>query len=234
MESYTILLIEDDPGDVTLFREYLEQGSLKDSRVVTARTLEDGIDQLRNGDVLFDVVIVDLLLSGGAESPMAVLKRVVIEVPTLALIVLTGLDKPYLGRKCLRAGADEFIEKDYLSAKVLEREIPRTVERRRHAYLLQRLLARIRIDDDDEDLYKALNGRYVRNDLYEERSDGLKEGIRGNRKLIIAVLLILVAQFIAVVVRTEMLENRSVVSSSRPELVLPEDWKDADQVVGER
>lgn len=238
-ESYNILLVEDDPDDITLFIESVEESRLSGSQLVTARTLSDALDQLENGDILFDIVVIDLILPDCRDRPLRTLQKLVMQAPTLPIIVMTALDMPNLGRKCLRAGADEFLGKDLLSPEVIETAILHTIERRRHVYLLQKLLARIKIDGT-EDVFDRLNGRYPRKDVCDERVSGInssieanRNAIKGNRNLIIAVLLVLVVEFIAVVVRTEMLEKDRPGESARIEEVIPDQFWASETEPGE-
>ena len=54
-----ILIIEDNPGDVDLIKQYLKEGSIKEE-VIHAPTFFDGMDAIKNNEI--SLVLLDLSL----------------------------------------------------------------------------------------------------------------------------------------------------------------------------
>src|SRR4051812_22245759 len=83
--GYTLLLIEDDPGEALLVREYLT-GSDVAARLDVVSTLRGAL----NSDYRPDGVLLDLHLPDG--HGLDALRQVLNRWPQTAVLVLTGLD----------------------------------------------------------------------------------------------------------------------------------------------
>lgn len=123
-DRYHLLLVEDNPGDVDLVREYLmdveEQVSLE-----VSGELDDALDRL-DGDE-FTAILLDLNLpdSGGIET----LDRIVACDTSAPVIVLTGAEGDRIGLEAVAHGAADFLSKGELSGKLLLRSVRYAVER---------------------------------------------------------------------------------------------------------
>lgn len=81
-----VLLIEDNPGDARLMREYLADPAGALFALEHATTLADGLGRLAGGGI--DLVLLDLSLP---DSPMAeTFKRVHAAAPEVPIIVMSG------------------------------------------------------------------------------------------------------------------------------------------------
>ena len=86
-ERIPLLLIEDNPADLRLLTELLEDAAPGRFRIVPASRLVDGLAALRAGT--FAVVILDLSLPD-ADGPDAI-SAVRLEAPSTPVIVLSGM-----------------------------------------------------------------------------------------------------------------------------------------------
>lgn len=122
-----ILLIEDNPGDARLIREWLREAALLQFQVTHADRLATGLQQLEQQT--FDVLLLDLDLpdSRGFDTFLRV-KR---EGPDLPLILLTGLDDAAFALRAVRQGAQDYLVKGQFDGLLLARAIRYSVERYR-------------------------------------------------------------------------------------------------------
>ena len=120
-----VLLIEDNPVDARVFREIFDQASGA-FRVSLAQSLADAINALRSKT--FGVAVVDLNLpdSRGLETLKAI--RQVSDVP---MIVFTGISDEAVAIEALRLGAQDYLKKSELDARVVPRALRYAMERHR-------------------------------------------------------------------------------------------------------
>ncbi|MFK7914474.1 MAG: response regulator [Pseudomonadales bacterium] len=97
-----VLLVEDDPNDVVLFRRLLVSGGLEPDTIAHCSDLAAALAACEERE--FDVVLLDLTLpdSSGIES----VDRFVAEQPELPVVVLTGDGNRDQAGKALRIGAE--------------------------------------------------------------------------------------------------------------------------------
>jgi two-component system, sensor histidine kinase and response regulator len=122
-----ILLIEDNPGDADLVREYLLDSQRGPVDVEHAARLAAGLEQLGGGR--FDAVLLDLGLpdSQGLET----FRRVHAQMPEVAVVVLSGFGDQTLALEALQEGAQDYLVKGEIDSKILERSLRYAVERKR-------------------------------------------------------------------------------------------------------
>lgn len=126
--KFRILLIEDDPDDVLIIRETLaDPESAMKAELIAASTLDDGIDKLSAGEA--DVVLLDLSLPDSQGLDTFV--RVHAQAPTVPVIILTGLDDESFALEAVSQGAQDYLVKGNLNAKMLARVIRYAIERNR-------------------------------------------------------------------------------------------------------
>lgn len=121
-----ILLIEDNPGDERLLREYLRESSLQTGKFVHAERLSEALAHLRKEK--FDIVLSDLHLpdSAGIDTFIQLHK----EFPLQAVLVLTGFgENDEIGLKAVQLGAQDFLSKNNLNHQVIGRAIKYGLER---------------------------------------------------------------------------------------------------------
>lgn len=126
MDNISILIVEDNPGDSLLIKEYLAEGQRFSAEIMEAETLESALGLLVHYD--FDVVLLDLSLPDS--SGLDTVRRLITKFPELAVIVLTGLQDEEVALQSVRYGAQDYLEKQQLSANTLSKSIRYSIERK--------------------------------------------------------------------------------------------------------
>jgi CheY-like chemotaxis protein len=126
-----LLLVEDNPADADLVREYLDVVDRDRHVVVHVGRLADALPKVATGEV--DLVLLDLGLPDGegVESVRAI-QRVAGDIP---IVVLTGLPDDELALACIDAGAEDYLSKAEIKPTLLRRVIGCAIARRREAQL---------------------------------------------------------------------------------------------------
>ncbi len=106
-ETIRLLLIEDNPGDVTLIRRMLGASTGPVFEVRHAYTLEGALERLKSETV--DVILLDLGLpdSDGFQTFSSAAKA----APGIPIIVLSGSEGTQTVLDCIRAGAKDYFVK---------------------------------------------------------------------------------------------------------------------------
>jgi CheY-like chemotaxis protein len=127
MDTFSILVVEDNQGDLLLIREYLSERQTFAYHLEAAGNLESALELLARH--FFDVVLLDLSLpdSFGLDT----VRRVITNFPDIALIVLTGLQDEETALQSVRYGAQDYLEKQHLSPAMLYKSISYAMERKR-------------------------------------------------------------------------------------------------------
>ncbi len=131
-DSLRILLVEDNPGDVRLTTLLLEEALTPSPTCVAAQSLNTAMGLL--DEQSFDVMFLDLGLpdSRGVETVNTVLNH----DPSLAVIVLTGLEDDEVTSSALSRGAQDYLIKGEFDARLLKRVVHHAIER---ASLMRRI-----------------------------------------------------------------------------------------------
>jgi PAS domain S-box-containing protein len=134
MNPNRVLLVEDNPADVRLLQEMLREANVSDVRLVSAPTLQAGLDLLDAES--FDVALVDLSLpdADGLES----LERLQSKAPHLPTIVITGRDDSEIALQAVREGAQDYLIKGQGDGHLLVRSMRYASERKRTMEQLRR------------------------------------------------------------------------------------------------
>lgn len=140
----TILLIEDNPGDVRHVMEILADVPGLSFNFKSAGRLSDGLKELESNQI--DIVLLDLNLpdSTGYETYQMLQER----FPDMPVILLTGLDDEELGLRAVRDGAQDYLAKGNLDGTLLARTI---------RYALERKLADIALHKSEQLLKKTFS-----------------------------------------------------------------------------
>lgn len=121
-----ILLVEDNPGDAGLVKEWLaELGGC--FRIRHAERLTEALKNLTAGTP--DLVLLDLMLpdSAGLETVLAVRRQ----APETGVVVFSGVQDETLALNAVRAGAQDFLVKGRTPPEMLARSMRYAVERQR-------------------------------------------------------------------------------------------------------
>ncbi|MGW2050426.1 PP2C family protein-serine/threonine phosphatase [Streptomyces sp. NPDC001858] len=133
--TLTLLLIEDDPTAAPIVRDLLDADG-KPIRVRTARNLTEA-ERLLTDDV--HCILLDLALPAPGRSSaaatsgdeLAVLRHVLRLAPRHAVLALTASGDAERGAEAVRVGAQDYLYKDELDSRLLNRAIRYAVERKR-------------------------------------------------------------------------------------------------------
>ncbi len=122
-----ILLIEDNPGDATLMREYLSNFDGVSVSLEHVDRLSLALERLKRGG--FDVILLDLTLpdSHGLDT----VDQVIAVSDAVPVLVLTGFDDTETGLAAVRKGAHDFLVKGRLTPSGIVRAVRYTIERSR-------------------------------------------------------------------------------------------------------
>jgi serine phosphatase RsbU (regulator of sigma subunit) len=142
-EAITVLVVEDDDGDALLVAELLDD-AVQPMEMARSRTLAEALDQLDSG---IDCVLLDLGLPDAAG--LAALDRIRLAAPTIAVIVLTGLDDEAAGVAAVNAGAQDYLVKGRVDAGLLNRAVRYAIGRRQAEDDAQQLrIAAVRAEEN--------------------------------------------------------------------------------------
>jgi Flp pilus assembly CpaE family ATPase len=121
MEDRTtrVLVIEDNPADAVLVSHMLETLPGHQFEIVCAGNLKDGLQYLTDGR--FDLALLDLRLpdSEGMDTFLAVHRQ----MPTVPIVVLTGIYDEALAVRAVESGAQDYLVKGQVTGEDLVRSI---------------------------------------------------------------------------------------------------------------
>jgi PAS domain S-box-containing protein len=129
-----ILIVEDNPGDLFLVKEFLKRTSLPAFEIFHASTLASAITLLK-GDV-FKLVLLDLFLPDS--EGISTFETIYPLSASAPVIVLTGLVDEKITSDALKKGAQDYLVKGEYDKKLLEKTIRYAVERKQNQELLKR------------------------------------------------------------------------------------------------
>jgi CheY-like chemotaxis protein len=124
---FTVLVVEDDPGDVRLVRGYLAETSGVMWDIECVEQLAEAVERLKRGGI--DVVLLDLHLPDSVA--ISTVEKVRAAAPRVPVVVLTGLGDELIGLQALRSGAQDFLVKGRSAGPLLVRVLRHAVERTR-------------------------------------------------------------------------------------------------------
>jgi signal transduction histidine kinase/HPt (histidine-containing phosphotransfer) domain-containing protein/BarA-like signal transduction histidine kinase len=149
-----ILLIEDNPADARLIREFLLFSESQHYRLFHSPTLAEGRRILESQTI--DLVLLDLYLpdSLGLDS----FDKLMQSFSDYPVIVLTGLSDERMGLQAVRTGAQDFLSKDELNQETLLRSIRYSLERHQMIHRLEQaqemaLIGNWKYDPNTDNLY---------------------------------------------------------------------------------
>jgi response regulator RpfG family c-di-GMP phosphodiesterase len=127
-EHLKVLLIEDNPSDVTLLKNYLAN-HCSSLYVEVCQRLSEAKNFLGQGKPEFDVILLDLGLpdSEGLDT----FTRLQQQAPKIPIVVLSGLEDEELAIRTVREGAQDYLVKGKLIGDLLMRSLLYAVERMR-------------------------------------------------------------------------------------------------------
>ena len=122
-----VLLLEDNPGDARLLKEYLSESETTRFDLTHIEELTDAL--LTVSRERFDVILSDLTVpdSAGFDTFLK-LQSVAKDIP---IIVLTGLNEDELASSALQQGAQDYLIKGQIDSASIQRSIRFSIERQK-------------------------------------------------------------------------------------------------------
>lgn len=148
-----ILLFEDNPGDIGLIEEMLEEIDNFSYKLKNVETLNEGLILLENRT--FDVVLTDLRLpdSEGIYTFLDIHSK----NSRIPIIILTASNDEKIGIDAVNKGAQDYLVKGQVDGRLLKRSIQYSIERKKAEYKIQSL-ADIVESSNDAIIIKSLDG----------------------------------------------------------------------------
>ena len=141
-KQFSVVLVEDNPGDARLMSEYLKESSDISIDLKVIGTLNAAIKYLSSNNA--DAILLDLSLpdSQGLET----LNKINKQFQNIPIIVLTGNDDKENAINALKYGAQDYLSKKHINAELIARTIRYSIERKHSEEKLK----------ESEEKYKAL------------------------------------------------------------------------------
>lgn len=130
----TILIIEDNPGDFLLIRDYLEEQFSKPT-ILHAKKYVEAIEMLSRPETSPDVVLLDLTLPDSAGENL--ITGIVEHCPKSPVIVLTGYGDLEFSIRSLSLRVSDYLLKDDIDAISLHKSIVYNIERKKTGMMLE-------------------------------------------------------------------------------------------------
>jgi PAS domain S-box-containing protein len=128
-----ILIVEDNPGDLFLVKEFLKRTSLPPFEIFHADTIENALVLLRKNS--FKLILLDLFLSDS--EGITTFEKIYPLSANAPVIVLTGLIDEKITSEALKKGAQDYLVKGEYDKKLLEKTIRYAIERKQNQQLLK-------------------------------------------------------------------------------------------------
>ncbi|PHR44791.1 MAG: hypothetical protein COA32_14330 [Fluviicola sp.] len=141
-QKINLLLVDDNPADLFLIKDYLSESDILDLNIVEATTISEAKEVLSNQSI--DLILLDMFLpdSSGMDTYYSIHN----EFPKTGIIVLSGLSDKNTALNTVQAGAQDFLLKGDFDSRLLEKSIIYSVERKKNLQLLA----------DSENKYRGL------------------------------------------------------------------------------
>jgi len=146
-DTVVILLVEDNPGDARLFRETLNEAKALHFELAHCESFRKALDYLTIAEP--QVIVLDLGLPDAFG--IEVVRRARAAAPSVPIVVLTSRDDEAVGMQALHEGAQDYLTKGEIDARLLSRALRYAIERHRMQEALR-----------NESLVDVLTGLYNR------------------------------------------------------------------------
>jgi DNA-binding NtrC family response regulator len=122
-----ILLIEDNPGDRRLIKEMLREIASFSYKLITAETLKEGCQLIRQNEIILILLDLNLPDSTGKET----FERVVEYSDQIPVVLVSGNVNLELPLSLIKEGAQDYITKQDLNSSLLAKTIEFAIERKK-------------------------------------------------------------------------------------------------------
>lgn len=126
-KSVAVLLIEDNPGDARLVREFLAEASQGVFSVSHHAMLASALEAINGRE--FDVILADMSLPDG--EGMEIISRLQEVAPELPIVVLTGAKDERRAMQAVQLGVQDYLIKGQGDGNLLVRALKYAIERKR-------------------------------------------------------------------------------------------------------
>src|SRR5687768_2284118 len=133
LEELKILIVEDNPGDLFLVKEFLKRTSLRAFEIFHADSLEKALLLLSENS--FKIVLLDLFLPDS--EGIGTFEKIYPLSGSAPVVVLTGLIDEKITSEALNKGAQDYLVKGEYDKKLLEKTIRYSIERKQNQELLK-------------------------------------------------------------------------------------------------
>jgi DNA-binding response OmpR family regulator len=130
---FQVLLIEDNPDDVVLITDSLNEALPNRVELSHAKTLNEGLDYSSKSG--FDIVLLDLNLPDS--NGLNTLSNLLVTALQAPVVILARMDDEELSLKALQAGAQDYLVKGKTDPDLLARVIRYAIERYRLQHELE-------------------------------------------------------------------------------------------------
>jgi len=120
-----LLLVEDNPGDVRLFREMFNEQGPHNTKMTHVACMSEAEKYLSEQPI--DIILLDLGLPD--VQGLGAVRRAHAAAPRVPLVVLTGLDDESLAALALQQGAQDYLIKGQIETRGLLRALRYAIER---------------------------------------------------------------------------------------------------------
>jgi DNA-binding NtrC family response regulator len=127
MSNQKILLIEDNPGDIRLMKEMLNEIVTFDYQLITAETLMEGCELIKNHHIVLILLDLNLPDSSG-KNTFDIVMEYADQIP---VVLVSGQQNVELSLSLIREGAQDYIVKNDLNSPLLTRTIEFAIERKK-------------------------------------------------------------------------------------------------------
>lgn len=132
---YKILIIEDNPGDLFLIQDYLDEYFTSHNQKV-ANTFSRAKEILQNHDSHFDIILLDLSLPD--LDGMDLVNSIIPLASNIPLVILTGYTDIPFSILTLGQGATDYLLKDELTPFSLYKSIVHNIERKKYLKAIEK------------------------------------------------------------------------------------------------
>jgi formate hydrogenlyase transcriptional activator len=177
----SILLVEDSPRDVDLFKEMLGEINTVQFQLTHCDMLSSALTMLGQGS--FGIVLLDLSLpdSNGLDTVV----RMHAAVPNVPIVVMSGLDDEELAVRALYEGAQDYLVKGHVDSSLLIRAMRYAIERKQAEDALRKAHDKLelRVRERTKDLVEA--NEQLLQEIEERRKaeESLLEALREVKQL---------------------------------------------------
>jgi diguanylate cyclase (GGDEF)-like protein len=126
-QTLNVLLVEDNPGDASLFKTVLAECQAPKFEIIHLESLAEALAHLVKHAP--DVAVLDLGLPDA--HGMDAVQKIRGQTPSVPIVVLTSVEDESLGMATVKHGAQDYLVKGQLDARLLMRTLLYAIERHR-------------------------------------------------------------------------------------------------------